>query len=86
MLFFGNDWFAENRTSSHQIARQLAQRFRVYYVECPGWRVPRGSGRDLKKVFVKLWRFLKERALSRAACGCGLCSKSRSTGSPRSAG
>ena len=59
VLFFGNDWFAENRTSSHHIARQLAKRFQVYYVECPGWRAPRGSGRDLKKVFVKLWRFLK---------------------------
>jgi glycosyltransferase involved in cell wall biosynthesis len=59
VLYFGNDWFAENRTSSHQIARQLAKQFRVYYVECPGWRAPRGSGRDLKKVFVKLWRFLK---------------------------
>jgi glycosyltransferase involved in cell wall biosynthesis len=59
VLYFGNDWFAENRTSSHQLARQLAQRFRVFYVECPGWRAPRGSGRDLKKVFVKLWRFLR---------------------------
>ena len=25
ILFFGNDWFAENRTSSHQIARWLAK-------------------------------------------------------------
>lgn len=59
VLYFGNDWFAENRTSSHQLARQLAERFRVFYIECPGWRAPRGSGRDLKKVFVKLWRFLR---------------------------
>ncbi len=59
VLFFGNDWTAENRTSSHQLARQLARRFRLFYVECPGWRAPRGSGRDLKKVFVKLWRFLR---------------------------
>lgn len=59
VLYFGNDWFAENRTSSHQLARQLAKRCRVFYVECPGWRAPRGSGRDLKKVFVKLWRFLR---------------------------
>jgi glycosyltransferase involved in cell wall biosynthesis len=58
-LYFGNDWFAENRTSSHQLARQLARRHTVYYVECPGWRAPRGSARDLKKVFVKLWRFLR---------------------------
>src|SRR5690349_3732048 len=59
ILYFGNDWWAENRTSSHHLARQLARRFRVYYVECPGWRAPRGSGRDLKKMFVKLWRFLR---------------------------
>ncbi|MCI0703407.1 MAG: glycosyltransferase [Planctomycetia bacterium] len=59
VLYFGNDWFAENRTSSHQLARQLAKKCRVFYIECPGWRAPRGSGRDLKKVFVKLWRFLR---------------------------
>src|SRR5262245_61504229 len=59
VVYFGNDWFAENRTSSHQLARQLAKRLRVFYVECPGWRAPRGSGRDLKKVFVKLGRFLR---------------------------
>jgi glycosyltransferase involved in cell wall biosynthesis len=59
VLYFGNDWFAENRTSSHQLARQLAKKCRVFYIECPGWRAPRGSKRDLKKVFVKLWRFLR---------------------------
>lgn len=58
-LYFGNDWFAENRTSSHQLARQLARHHTVYYIECPGWRAPNGSARDLKKVFVKLWRFLR---------------------------
>jgi glycosyltransferase involved in cell wall biosynthesis len=59
ILYFGNDWFAENRTSSHQLARQLARRHTVYYIECPGWRAPKGSGRDLKKIVVKLWRFLR---------------------------
>src|SRR5262245_48719501 len=58
LLYFGNDWFAENRTSSHHLARQFARRNRVYYLECPGWRAPRGSGRDLKKAIVKAWRFL----------------------------
>jgi glycosyltransferase involved in cell wall biosynthesis len=58
-LYFGNDWWAENRTSSHHLARQFARRHRVYYVECPGWRAPRGSGRDLKKAVVKVWRFLR---------------------------
>lgn len=59
ILYFGNDWFAENRTSSHQIARQLAKRYRVYYIECPGLRAPKGSGRDLKKIAAKLARGLR---------------------------
>jgi glycosyltransferase involved in cell wall biosynthesis len=59
ILYFGNDWFAENRTSSHHIARWLAKRYRVYYIECPGLRAPQGSGRDLKKVVQKLWKALR---------------------------
>ena len=59
ILYFGNDWFAENRTSSHHIARWLAKRFRVYYIECPGLRAPKGSGRDLKKIWAKLGWFLR---------------------------
>ena len=59
VLYFGNDWFAENRTSSHHIARWLAKRWRVYYIECPGLRAPQGSSRDLKKLFKKLWKSLQ---------------------------
>jgi glycosyltransferase involved in cell wall biosynthesis len=59
ILFFGNDWAAENRTSSHQIARWLAKTHRVCYVECPGLRAPKGSGRDLKKIGAKVLRFLQ---------------------------
>ena len=58
ILYFGNDWFAENRTSSHQIARWLARGYRVYYIECPGLRAPTGSKRDLTKICVKISRFL----------------------------
>ena len=57
ILYFGNDWFAENRTSSHHIARWLARRHRVYYIECPGLRAPQKSGRDIKKIWAKLQRF-----------------------------
>src|SRR5438132_3538794 len=57
ILYFGNDWFAENRTSSHHIARWLAGRHRVYYIECPGLRAPQKSGRDIKKIWAKLQRF-----------------------------
>jgi glycosyltransferase involved in cell wall biosynthesis len=59
ILYFGNDWFAENRTSSHQIARWLAKGCRVLYVECPGLRAPKTSGRDLRKIFAKVWKFLR---------------------------
>ncbi|MDB5309375.1 MAG: family glycosyltransferase [Gemmataceae bacterium] len=59
VLYFGNDWFAENRTSSHHLARQLANRFKVFYIECPGMRAPRGSGRDLMKAVTKVGRFLR---------------------------
>ena len=59
ILYFGNDWSAENRTSSHQIARWLARRHRVCYVECPGLRAPKSTGRDLTKIFAKLARFFR---------------------------
>ena len=58
ILYFGNDWFAENRTSSHHIARWLAGRYQVCYVECPGLRAPRTSGRDLRKMAAKVWKSL----------------------------
>jgi glycosyltransferase involved in cell wall biosynthesis len=58
IIYFGNDWFAENRTSSHHVARQLAKKHRLIYVECPGLRAPKSSGRDLKKLLVKLCRFV----------------------------
>ena len=54
ILYFGNDWSGENRTSSHHVARWLAARYRVIYVECPGLRAPKGTGRDLRKLATKL--------------------------------
>lgn len=59
ILYFGNDWGAENRTSSHQIARCLASKFRVYYLEAPGLRAPQTSARDLKKIWTKVRLFLR---------------------------
>jgi glycosyltransferase involved in cell wall biosynthesis len=58
VLYFGNDWFAENRTSSHHVARELAQVRRVIYVECPGLRTPQSSKRDFRKLLWKMWRFI----------------------------
>jgi glycosyltransferase involved in cell wall biosynthesis len=59
ILYFGNDWAAENRTSSHHVARWLARRYRVIYIESPGLRAPKGTGRDLKKLVTKLGLFLR---------------------------
>lgn len=54
IVYFGNDWYAENRTSSHHVATRLAQRLPVLYVDSPGMRAPNASGRDLKRAVRKL--------------------------------
>jgi glycosyltransferase involved in cell wall biosynthesis len=54
IIYFGNDWNAENRTSSHHIAARLAKRHPLLYVDCPGLRAPKASGRDVKKLLKKL--------------------------------
>lgn len=56
VVYFGNDWFADNRTSSHHMARQLATLTRVLYVEVPGLRPPAATSRDIKRAFTKLGR------------------------------
>ena len=48
VVYFGNDWQAENRTSSHHVALRLARSMRVLYVDSPGMRAPNTSGRDLR--------------------------------------
>lgn len=54
IVYFGNDWHAENRTSSHHVAARLAKIAPVLYVDSPGMRAPSGSGRDLKRAVRKL--------------------------------
>lgn len=54
VIYFGNDWHAENRTSSHHVAARLAQRMPVLYVDSPGMRAPSASGRDLRRALRKL--------------------------------
>ncbi len=54
IVYFGNDWYAENRTSSHHVATRLARRMPVLYVDSPGMRAPNTSGRDLKRAVRKL--------------------------------
>ena len=54
IVYIGNDWFADNRTSSHQIARLLSRHNRMLYVEAAGQRAPTASKRDLAKIAHKL--------------------------------
>jgi len=54
IVYFGNEWFAENRTSSHHIARRLAERMPMLYVDSPGMRPPTASGRDLRRIWNKV--------------------------------
>ncbi len=54
IVYIGNDWFADNRTSSHQIARLLKQHNRMLYVEAAGQRAPKASKRDFSKIIAKL--------------------------------
>lgn len=54
IVYFGNDWAAENRTSSHHIAERLGRRFRTLYVDTPGMRTPSASGRDMKRMVRKV--------------------------------
>jgi glycosyltransferase involved in cell wall biosynthesis len=53
-IHFGNDWFAENRTSSHHIAKRIGARFPMLYVEVPGLKKPGVTQRDLRKILEKL--------------------------------
>jgi len=54
VIYFGNDWFAENRTSSHHIARRLSTLLPVLYIETPGIRAPQSTARDFRKLWRKL--------------------------------
>jgi glycosyltransferase involved in cell wall biosynthesis len=58
VVYFGNDWFAENRTSSHHIARRLGNLVPVLYIETPGSRSPQTNVRDVRKLWRKLARAL----------------------------
>ncbi|RYD15816.1 MAG: glycosyltransferase family 1 protein [Lysobacteraceae bacterium] len=54
IVYFGNDWLAENRTSSHHVASRLARIAPLLYVSSPGLRAPQASGRDLGRMLRKL--------------------------------
>jgi glycosyltransferase involved in cell wall biosynthesis len=59
IVYFGNDWHAENRTSSHHVAARLAKSAPVLYVDSPGMRAPSASGRDFRRALRKLGAALR---------------------------
>lgn len=59
IIYFGNDWSAENRTSSHHVAERLAARMPLLYVDSPGLRAPTTSRRDMRKLLGKLVEALR---------------------------
>jgi glycosyltransferase involved in cell wall biosynthesis len=59
VIYFGNDWYAENRTSSHHVAARLASVLPVLYVDSPGMRAPQASGRDVRRALRKLYAALR---------------------------
>ena len=63
IVYFGNDWYAENRTSSHHIATRLARSVPVLYVDSPGMRAPSASTRDFRRAVRKLLAVFKRPTL-----------------------
>jgi glycosyltransferase involved in cell wall biosynthesis len=59
VVYFGNDWKAENRTSSHHVATRLARRLPLLYVDCPGLRAPALTARDLRRSVRKIVEALR---------------------------
>ncbi|MEM7707637.1 MAG: hypothetical protein AAF358_18945 [Pseudomonadota bacterium] len=50
IIYVGNPFQADNRTSSHHIARHLSKSHRLIYLEAGGLRAPRASRSDLAKI------------------------------------
>lgn len=59
IVYFGNEYFAENRTSSHHVAERLARRVPLLYVDSPGMRPPSATGRDAGRLVRKLLQTLR---------------------------
>jgi glycosyltransferase involved in cell wall biosynthesis len=56
IIYVGNRWFGENKTSAHHIAEVLSDNNRILYIEATGQRAPRASRRD----FVQILRLLRK--------------------------
>ncbi|TKB46627.1 glycosyltransferase [Thalassotalea mangrovi] len=56
VIYIGNEYSIDNRTSSHHLAKRLAAQHNLLYVEAAGLRMPRLSVSDLKKIFTRLYK------------------------------
>ena len=54
IVYVGNSWFSENKTSSHHIAEILSKKNRILYIEGSGQRRPQPTKRDFLKILSKL--------------------------------
>jgi glycosyltransferase involved in cell wall biosynthesis len=54
IVIFANDWIADNKTSSHQIASILGRENRVLFIETGGMRAPTATAHDFKRIFQKI--------------------------------
>jgi glycosyltransferase involved in cell wall biosynthesis len=59
IVYVGNDWFTENKTSSHHIAEILSLKNKILYIEGAGQRAPLFTQRDLIKVGHKVYKAFK---------------------------
>ncbi len=63
IIYIGNEYSTDNRTSSHHIAHRLAANHNLLYIEASGLRKPRATGSDFGKIYrriKKLFRPLKQ--------------------------
>lgn len=66
LVFFGEDWGRHN-SSSQYLARELAQRYRILWVNSLGLRAPRLDRGDLRRIAAKLAGILFRRGRNEGA-------------------
>lgn len=59
IIFSSDDWSSGLKTSKYHVARELARRNRVLFVNSVGLRAPTASGRDLGRALNKLKSFFR---------------------------
>ena len=54
IIYIGNEYSTDNRTSSHHIAHRLSENHNLLYIEASGLRKPRATGSDFGKIFRRI--------------------------------